>query len=209
VLTADRKKAVWASARILLEDCFQVFCWISATVHQFVCVSYPQLYIPYLVRPTCHQLIANAQSANAGTRSNTYSSCRLQIDAQHSNYRVCQTVRTPACATSGTVISVVNSSAWMHARLARIYAFSAVSLASMLAERQWESSTWTRKCAAASRVAICVATTRNIHAQQRQHAVFNCVRAGRWKCETWKCEKRDSMEHRVLHMSVHCRAGMH
>ena len=25
---------------------------------------------------------------------------------------------------------------------------------------------------------------------------------GRWKCETWKCEKRDSMEHRVLHMSV-------
>jgi len=29
------------------------------------------------------------------------------------------------------------------------------------------------------------------------------------KCETWKCEKRDSMEHSVLHMSVHCRAGMH
>jgi len=29
------------------------------------------------------------------------------------------------------------------------------------------------------------------------------------KCETWKCEKRDSMEHRLLHMSVHCRAGMH
>jgi len=29
------------------------------------------------------------------------------------------------------------------------------------------------------------------------------------KCETWKCEKRDSMEHRVLHMSVHCQAGMH
>ena len=28
------------------------------------------------------------------------------------------------------------------------------------------------------------------------------------KCETWKCEKRDSMEHRVLHMSVHCRSGM-
>jgi len=28
-------------------------------------------------------------------------------------------------------------------------------------------------------------------------------------CEIWKCEKRDSMEHRVLHMSVHCRAGMH
>ena len=35
------------------------------------------------------------------------------------------------------------------------------------------------------------------------------LRRGRWKCETWKCEKRDSMEHRVLHMSVHCRAGMH
>ena len=34
-----------------------------------------------------------------------------------------------------------------------------------------------------------------------------CYRGG--KCETWKCEKRDSMEHRVLHMSVHCRAGMH
>ena len=32
---------------------------------------------------------------------------------------------------------------------------------------------------------------------------------GGGKCETWKCEKRDSMEHRVLHMSVHCRAGMH
>jgi len=29
------------------------------------------------------------------------------------------------------------------------------------------------------------------------------------KCEKCKCEKRDSMEHRVLHMSVHCRAGMH
>jgi len=29
------------------------------------------------------------------------------------------------------------------------------------------------------------------------------------KCETWKCKKRDSMEHRVLHMFVHCRAGMH
>ena len=29
------------------------------------------------------------------------------------------------------------------------------------------------------------------------------------KCETWKCEKRGCMEHRVLHMSVHCRAGMH
>ena len=28
-------------------------------------------------------------------------------------------------------------------------------------------------------------------------------------CETWKCEKCDSMEHRVLHISVHCRAGMH
>jgi len=28
-------------------------------------------------------------------------------------------------------------------------------------------------------------------------------------CETWKCDKRDSMEHRVLHMSIHCRAGMH
>ena len=34
-----------------------------------------------------------------------------------------------------------------------------------------------------------------------------CCRGG--KCETWKCEKRDSMEHHVLHMSVHCRAGMH
>ena len=34
-----------------------------------------------------------------------------------------------------------------------------------------------------------------------------CCRGG--KCETWKCEKRDRMEHRVLHMSVHCRAGMH
>ena len=28
-------------------------------------------------------------------------------------------------------------------------------------------------------------------------------------CRGGKCEKRDSMEHRVLHMSVHCRAGMH
>ena len=37
--------------------------------------------------------------------------------------------------------------------------------------------------------------------------VAPCCRGG--KCETWKCEKRDSMEHRVLHMSVHCRAGMH
>ena len=27
-------------------------------------------------------------------------------------------------------------------------------------------------------------------------------------CRGGKCEKRDSMEHRVLHMSVHCRAGM-
>ena len=35
------------------------------------------------------------------------------------------------------------------------------------------------------------------------------VDGGRWKCETWKCEKRESMEHRMLHMSVHCRAGMH
>ena len=32
-----------------------------------------------------------------------------------------------------------------------------------------------------------------------------CCRGG--NCETWKCEKRDSMEHRVLHMSVHCRAA--
>ena len=28
-------------------------------------------------------------------------------------------------------------------------------------------------------------------------------------CKGGKCEKRDSMEHRMLHMSVHCRAGMH
>ena len=34
-----------------------------------------------------------------------------------------------------------------------------------------------------------------------------CCRGG--KCETRKCEKHDSMEHRVLHVSVHCRAGMH
>jgi len=34
-----------------------------------------------------------------------------------------------------------------------------------------------------------------------------CCRGG--KCKIWKCEKRDSMEHRVLHMSVHCQTGMH
>ena len=28
-------------------------------------------------------------------------------------------------------------------------------------------------------------------------------------CESWKCEKRDSMEHQVLHVSVHCRAWMY
>ena len=28
-------------------------------------------------------------------------------------------------------------------------------------------------------------------------------------CKGENCEKRDGMEHRVLHMSVHCRARMH
>jgi len=69
------------------------------------------------------------------TCSNIHSSCHLQIDAQHCNYPVCQSLRTPVCAISGSVFSVVNSSARMHGRLARIDAFSAVSLASMLNER--------------------------------------------------------------------------
>jgi len=54
---------------------------------------------------------------------------------------------------------------------------------------------------------------RGRRSQTKRYHVWSLYR-GRWRCETWtcgtwKCEKRDSMEHRVLHMSVHCRAGMH
>ena len=57
------------------------------------------------------------------------------------------------------------------------------------------------------------ATTRIGDAESARHEIAGhenaapCCWGG--KCETWKCEKRDSMEHRVLHMSAHCRTGMH